>query len=365
MIGGGYMLTRKLRLPAVSCVVLVSLVVCLIPCRSEGAEIKDVPKEHWAYQSVKSLVDKGYLGLYGDGTFQGTKAVDRYTLAVVIARILNEIDSGRIGATPEDVELLRKLSGEFREELVLIASELEMFKKTLDEHDKARQVTKEDIAKLTFTQREMKAEVDKIISGIVKDTEKLDGRITQVESKMTERISVTHELASNTESRLKELEMQVNTHETKFAQLEEDLSATVLRLTSLEPQVADIRKDVDAVSLAVSEQAAEIATSKEAVSQLEADVLELASKTEGKDLSLTDDLNALSGKTLSLEEAIRSERSARVSTYSSLESGITSLSSDLAAYKAQTSKDLDGLRKENGLLKVLLGLVAVLGIVIK
>lgn len=359
------MLTRKLRLPAVSCVVLVSLVVCLIPCRSEGAEIKDVPKEHWAYQSVKSLVDKGYLGLYGDGTFQGTKAVDRYTLAVVIARILNEIDSGRIGATPEDVELLRKLSGEFREELVLIASELEMFKKTLDEHDKARQVTKEDIAKLTFTQREMKAEVDKIISGIVKDTEKLDGRITQVESKMTERISVTHELASNTESRLKELEMQVNTHETKFAQLEEDLSATVLRLTSLEPQVADIRKDVDAVSLAVSEQAAEIATSKEAVSQLEADVLELASKTEGKDLSLTDDLNALSGKTLSLEEAIRSERSARVSTYSSLESGITSLSSDLAAYKAQTSKDLDGLRKENGLLKVLLGLVAVLGIVIK
>ncbi|NLA07167.1 MAG: hypothetical protein GX872_05995 [Firmicutes bacterium] len=359
------MLTGKSRLHTISCIVLVSLAVCLIPCYSAGAEIKDVPKEHWAYQSVKLLVDKGYLGLYGDGTFQGTKAVDRYTLAVVVARILNEIGSGRVGATPEDVELLRKLSGEFREELVLIASDLEMFKKTMDEYDKAHQVTKEDIAKLTFTQREMKAEVDSIISGIMKDTEMLEGRITQVENKLTEKIDESHESVMKTESCLKELETQVNTHETKVAQLEEDLSATVLRLTSLEPQVASIRKDVDALSFTVSEQAAEIASSKEAVSRLEADVLELASKTEVKDEALTDDVNALRGKTLSLEEGLRNERNARVSTYTSLESGLTSLSSDLAAYKAQTSKDLDGLRKENGLLKVLLGLVAVLGIVIK
>ncbi len=76
-------------------------------------------------------------------------------------------------------------------------------------------------------------------------------------------------------------------------------------------------------------------------------------------------MNALRGKTLNLEDALRNERSARVSTYTSLESGLTTLSSDLAAFKGQTSKDLDGLRKENGFLKVLLGLVAVLGIVIK
>jgi chromosome segregation ATPase len=360
-----HMLARKSHLHTISCIVLVSLIACLIPGRTVSAEIKDVPKEHWAYQSVKLLVDKGYLGLYGDGTFQGTKAVDRYTLAMVIARILNEIDSGRIGATPDDVELLRKLSGEFREELVLIASELETFKKTMDEHDKARQVTKEDISKLNFTQREMKAEVDKLIADIMKDVRTLDERITLVEGTLSGSIAETHELSSKTESDLRKLEKQVNTHETKVAQLEEDLSATVLRLTSLEPQVADIRKDVDAVSLTVNEQAAEIASSKEAVSRLEGQVLELSSKTEAKDTVFTDELDALRGKTLSLEEALKSERSARVSTYTSLESGLTNLSSDLAAYKAQTSKDLDGLRKENGLLKVLLGLAAVLGIVIK
>lgn len=360
------MLSGKSCLHAISCVVLVALIVVgLVPCRVPAAEIKDVPREHWAYQSVKLLVDKGYLGLYGDGTFQGTKAVDRYTLAVVIARILSEVDSGRIGATPDDVELLRKLSGEFREELVLIASELEIFKKTINEHEKARQVAKEDIAKLTFTQREMKNEVDKIITEIMKDVEQLDGRVAFVETALSERIAETHELSKKTESDLGTLEKQVSTHETKVVQLEEDLSATVLRLTSIEPQVSSIRRDVDAVSRSVGEQAAEIESSKEAISRLEAGVLELRSKTQERDQALIDDLDALSGKTLSLEEALKSERNARVSTYTSLESGLTTLSSDLAAYKAQTSRDIDGLRKENGLLKVLLGLVAVLGVVIK
>ncbi len=356
---------RKSLVSVVSSIVLATLIICLVPCHFVSAEIKDVPKEHWAYQSVKLLVDKGYLGLYGDGTFQGSKSVDRYTLAAVIARILNEIGSGRVGATPEDVELLRKLSGEFREELVLIASELEMFKKTMDEYDKAGQVTKEDIARLTFTQREMKAEVDKLISGIMKDVGELDGRIALVETKLSERIAETHELSSKNESDLRKLEKQVNAHETKVVQLEEDLSATVLRLTSLEPQVADVREDVDSIFAALSQQDAEIASSRQAISQLEGQIAKIEEKAETKDRDFTDELEAIHGKTLSLEEALKSERSARVSTYTSLESGLTSLSTDLAAYKAQTSKDLEGLRKENGLLKVLVGLVAVLGIVIK
>ena len=356
------MLTKKSLLSSVSCIILISLITCLIPYHVAHAQIKDVPKEHWAYQSVKLLVDKGYLGLYGDGTFQGTKAVDRYTLAVVIARILNEIESGRIGSTPEDVELLRKLSGEFREELVVIASESEMFNKTLSEHGKAQQVIKEDIAKLTFTQREMKTEVDKIISEIAKDVKNLDERI---DNEISVRIADTEERTTKTEDNLAQLGTQVDTHETKFAQIEEDLSATVLRLTSLEPQVSDLREDVDGISITLEEQEAEIAKSRESIARLEGQVLELGGKTEAQDRDFTDELNSIRGKTLNLEEALRNERSARVSTYTSLESGLTSLSTDFAAYKAQTSKDLTGLRKENGLLKVLLGLVAVLRIVIK
>ncbi|NLS45590.1 MAG: hypothetical protein GX969_07640 [Firmicutes bacterium] len=359
------MLIGKLRLAAISCVVLVSLIAGLVPCYGAGVNVKDVPKEHWAYQSVKLLVDKGYLGLYGDGTFQGTKPVDRYTLAVVIARVLSEIDSGRIGATPEDIELLRRLSGEFREELVLIGTELDIFKKTIDEHDKARQVTKEDIARLTFTQREMKAEADKIISEIIGDVERLSLRVTQMENELTQSIADTHELAYELGSDLELLKIEANAHEEKLGQIRENLGAATLKLTSLESDVVGMEKDIADISLVVREQADEIISSRNAIDQLGEEVSGLSSKFEIRDENLTQDLDDVRKKTLSLEDALKSERDARVSTYTSLESGLTDLSSDFAIHKAQTSRELDGLRKENGLLKVLLGLVAVLGIVIK
>ena len=81
-------------------------------------KIKDVPTDHWAYQAVSELVSKGYLAVYGDGTFQGNKPVDRYTLASVIARLVDEVEEGRLPITAQDLEILRKLSTEFREEMV-------------------------------------------------------------------------------------------------------------------------------------------------------------------------------------------------------------------------------------------------------
>ena len=51
---------------------------------SAGEQISDVPESHWAYQGVKNGT-RGYLAVYEDGTFQGQKPVDRYTLASVVA----------------------------------------------------------------------------------------------------------------------------------------------------------------------------------------------------------------------------------------------------------------------------------------
>ena len=55
--------------------------------------IKDVPVDHWAYHAVNTVVSKGYLTVFEDGTFQGTRAVDRYSLASVIARLLEDIEA--------------------------------------------------------------------------------------------------------------------------------------------------------------------------------------------------------------------------------------------------------------------------------
>lgn len=398
------MSTRTLLgLPAKTlCVVLLSVALVAVPSAGMAAEIKDVPKDHWAYQAVKALVDKGYLAVYGDGTFQGGKPVDRYTLAVVIAKILREIETGKVGATPEDVELLRKLSGEFRQELVQIANELGIFKKSLDEQSRAQAVMREDLARLTFTQRQMRSEVEKMIADIAASTEKsiaaADQRARQAEDRLSARIDENKQnigrLADdvargfdNTRASLKELADRMDAsdkglagrldaHDTKLAQLDEDLSAAILRLSTLEPQVAlvteglvtakrDLGKSIETLRLDLGAARGDILALRKDVGALASTLDARVAELGARDAKMEKDLGAVAGKTLSLEESLATERAARISTDTSLQTALTDLASDLAAHKAQTAKDVDSLRKENGLLKVLLAAVAILGLVVK
>ncbi|NLG80740.1 MAG: hypothetical protein GX492_13110 [Firmicutes bacterium] len=398
------MSTRTLfGLPAKTlCVVLLSVALVAVPSAGMAAEIKDVPKDHWAYQAVKTLVDKGYLAVYGDGTFQGGKPVDRYTLAVVIAKILREIETGKVGATPEDVELLRKLSGEFREELVQIANELGIFKKSLDEQSRAQAVIREDLARLSFTQQQMRSEVEKMIADITASTEKsvaaADQRARQAEDRLSARIDENEQhigrLADdvargfdNTQASLKDLADRMDAsdkglagrldaHDTKLAQLDEDLSAAILRLSTLEPQVAlvteglvaakrDLGKSIDALRLDLGAARGDILALRKDLGALASTLDARVAELGARDAKLENDLGTLAGKTLSLEETLAAERAARISTDTSLQMALTDLASDLAAHKAQTAKDVDSLRKENGLLKVLLAAVAILGLVVK
>ncbi|MGE5586810.1 MAG: S-layer homology domain-containing protein, partial [Clostridia bacterium] len=367
-----------------------------------AAEIKDVPKDHWAYQAVKTLVDKGYLALYGDGTFQGGKPVDRYTLAVVIAKILGEIETGKVGATPEDVELLRKLSGEFRQELVQVANELGVFRKALDEQSRAQVVMKEDLARLTYTQSQMRSEVQKMIADITASTAQTvaaaDQRARQAEERLSARIDENEreigrvagdlaegfdsaqasigDLAGRMDAADKGLAGRLDAHDSKLAQLDEDLSAAILRLSTLEPQVAlvteglvtakrDLGKSIDTLNLGLTAAKDDILGLREDVKRLEAGVGTSVMELNAADAELEQGLDEVTGKTLTLEENLGTERAARISTDTSLQTALTDLASDFAAYKAQTAKDVDSLRKENGLLKVLLAAVAILGLVVK
>ena len=48
----------------------------------------DVPKDHWAYEYVKSLADRGLLEGYPDGEFKGDRSMTRYEFAAIIYRAL-------------------------------------------------------------------------------------------------------------------------------------------------------------------------------------------------------------------------------------------------------------------------------------
>ncbi len=122
---------------------------------AKGVEPQDVPKDHWAYQSVKKLLAKGYLELYQDQTFQGEEPVDRYTLAMVVAKLLKEFSGGQVLTSKKDLALLRKLTTEFRKELVEINSKGGTYNKRIARLEKQNAILKEDI---TQTQADLQQE---------------------------------------------------------------------------------------------------------------------------------------------------------------------------------------------------------------
>src|SRR5690606_16825053 len=103
------MLLRNRTIRMVLCALLVSALV--VP--SAGAlEVSDVPPGHWAYEAVSTLLERGYLPPGEDQLFRGDEAVDRYTLASVVAQLLAEVESGRAAATSEDLRTLQLLTEE-------------------------------------------------------------------------------------------------------------------------------------------------------------------------------------------------------------------------------------------------------------
>lgn len=98
---------------------ILVLLLNIVGTSAVWAKVTDIFPDHWAHRAVVTLVNRGYLAVYEDGTFQGERAVDRFTFAVALAQILEEIEAGIVKGTTEDLDLIKKLYDEFEAELAL------------------------------------------------------------------------------------------------------------------------------------------------------------------------------------------------------------------------------------------------------
>ncbi|BCX10079.1 MAG: porin [Fischerella sp.] len=87
------------------------------------SELSDVQPTDWAYQALKSLVEKyGVISGYSDGTFRGNRPMSRYEFAVALAATLSKVEdiiADRMSDRfiQEDMIVLRRLQKEFRSAL--------------------------------------------------------------------------------------------------------------------------------------------------------------------------------------------------------------------------------------------------------
>lgn len=177
---------KKGFLKSVLGLVLVTLLLGFVTTNAfADTNPKDVLASHWAYQAVKLLLDKGYLQLYQDQTFQGEQPVDRYTLATVVAKILQEVGSGKVATNRDDVKLMRSLTNEFREELVKVLTENSSLAKQLEDLNRQDQIFKEDLTKLNLTVQDLSEEQQALqqeVQSIIAELVVLKNKVAQLET---------------------------------------------------------------------------------------------------------------------------------------------------------------------------------------
>lgn len=86
-----------------SAAVLLTAVALLT---SAWTQLRDVPRQHWAYQAIRELVELGILEGYPDGEFKPNRTLTRAEFAQAIARAYRVVDE-RLRALEARVDALR------------------------------------------------------------------------------------------------------------------------------------------------------------------------------------------------------------------------------------------------------------------
>jgi hypothetical protein len=134
------------------------LIVCVAAPAFAQQPFADVPLNHWAYNAVNSLAEKGVLEGYPEGTFGGKKYLTRYEFAQAIARLLERLEEMKgvpgprgavgppgpagaagsgAGLTPEQRQMIDRLAKEFGPELKSLRSDLDGLEKRVEDLEAA------------------------------------------------------------------------------------------------------------------------------------------------------------------------------------------------------------------------------------
>ncbi len=86
---------------------------------------KDISTSHWSRRSIDKLASKGIIQGYPDGTFKGNQVVDRFSLAMVVAKTLASVEQimehgDKNLVSKEDLKAIDKLTTEFADELAML-----------------------------------------------------------------------------------------------------------------------------------------------------------------------------------------------------------------------------------------------------
>lgn len=210
--------------------VLTVLTLILLSGAVFAQQFDDVPRDHWAYDSVQTLAKRGLLDLYSGENFNGEEALTRYEMAEIITDVLNNI-GGKSSEqlSSEDVDVIRDLSLEFRDELVSVAERQKNFEDRLKTLEDNNQIQNEDISNINVKIAEIQEN-----SNVKESITEIDERIESLEAelKTLEQEGVSNQRLNKVETkqesqldRIEELENRIEELEGKKSEVESESSS--------------------------------------------------------------------------------------------------------------------------------------------
>lgn len=156
---------------------------------------EDVPRDHWAYQAVQTLQERGVVIGYPDGTFGGKRAMTRYEFAVAIQRLLVDIidkhqegGPGVAGITREELDrILEDYARKSDLEGLARRDEIPDVSDVVRRGDIENFVTREDIQNIQRLVDEFRDELASMgtdVQNLRRDLDALKSRVSAIEDRL-------------------------------------------------------------------------------------------------------------------------------------------------------------------------------------
>ncbi len=94
----------------------------------EELKFKDIPTDHWAYKSVKKLVDNNIIDQKSIN-FNGNTPLTKYEFAYELSKLFNKLDTEKINK--KEIEVLKSIIYDFSNELNKIGFDYKKFEEEL------------------------------------------------------------------------------------------------------------------------------------------------------------------------------------------------------------------------------------------
>lgn len=358
--------------------VVVLLLNIMMPVAA-WANVTDVPKDHWAYHAVNTAVTKGYLTVFEDGTFQGSRAVDRYALANVISRLLEDIEVSRVKGTSGDLLEISGFRIRFEEDLATWYADQQSLRDSVKMIDDKSKAVDDRLSRVVSSQVGLEDQVLDIQSEMVL----LQNGLTEIRAGIVGLQLALEEksmVSSESQQRFAESELRLTELVNAVVQLEKELLLQAEAVSDLENWAGEKGAVFASLQATDRQMATDLATLRNTNQQLEKDLQNVAvllqretqnradlaaelEKAKADIIVLREDTSILDGIRTELATDVNAQINAALIREQRLERQIKTLEEDFAAYKLTADQNMKSA-KSLGTIGIALGAIgAIIGII--